>query len=156
MRASTLLGLVGQRLGALAQRVQRLVLRASRVAQILAAQRVLRVTHRLARLAQFLRRLSVHALERILQFLFQVVLLFLQALGAAILGIGLALLLAEGLVQQRALLARQIAEFLQFLVQRLVLGALSALAALGHAHVFQHGLQHRQKLGGFLPLTGLG
>jgi len=43
-------------LGALAQRLQRLVLGASGIVQILAAQRALRFPHRLARFAQLLRR----------------------------------------------------------------------------------------------------
>ena len=79
-----------------------------------------------------------------------------QALGAAILGIALALLLAEGLVQQRALLAHQAAQFLQLVVQRLVLLPWPRLAVLAHAHIFQHGLQHGQKLRRFLAVAGLG
>src|SRR5258706_12733540 len=94
--ARALLSLVGQCLGALAQGIQGLVLGTAGIGEVLLAQRALGIAHRLAGFAQLLRRFAVHALQRILEFLFQVVLLFLQTLGAALLGIGLTLLLAEG------------------------------------------------------------
>jgi hypothetical protein len=90
------------------------------------------LAHFVARLSQRIGHgnfLVAETLEHLVQIVAQFALLLREALGAAVLRIARALPFAEGFVEQRALSARQIAEALDRVAERLVAGRV-AFAAL--------------------------